>query len=105
MIHVLATLSVAPGRRDDLLALFTKLSPAVLAEEGCIEYGTAVDVDTPYVRQGLQEPVRNDVVVVVEKWASIAALEAHLAAPHMEAFRTETSEIVTQLSLQVLDPA
>lgn len=102
MIHVIAALSSAPGKRDELIAAFEKLAPEVHAEEGCIEYGTAVDVETPI---GAQEPLRGDVLMVVEKWESIAALEAHLAAPHMEKFRSDTADIVTGLSLQVLKPA
>lgn len=101
MIHVIAALTTTPGKRANLIAAFDKLRPEVLAEEGCIEYGTAVDVATPI---GAQEPLRDDVLMVVEKWESIAALEAHLAAPHMEQFRTNTADIVTGISLQVLEP-
>ncbi len=103
MIHVIAALSTAPGRRNDLLALFAKLSPTVHAEEGCMEYGTAIDRATPFGE--MQEPIRDDVVVVIEKWESMEALQAHLAAPHMVEFRSKTSEIVTGLKLQVLQPA
>jgi quinol monooxygenase YgiN len=43
-------------------------------------------------------------VVVVEKWASLAALEAHLAAPHMVAYRTAVKDYVVETDLQVLEP-
>jgi quinol monooxygenase YgiN len=101
VIHVIAALSTAPGKRDQLIAAFRQLAPQVHAEQGCIEYGTAVDVATPI---GVQEPLRDNVVVVVEKWESIAALESHLAAPHMEEFRASMSEVITNVSLQVLEP-
>ena len=101
MIHVIATLNTAPGKRDELIAAFNQLAPQVHAEQGCIEYGTAVDVATPI---GAQEPLRENVVMVVEKWESIAALEAHLAAPHMDEFRTSMSEVITGISLQILEP-
>lgn len=102
MIHVLAAISTAPGKRDQLLAAFKELAPKVHAEEGCIEYRTAVDVATPL---GAQVALRDNVVVVIEKWESILDLEAHLAAPHMEEFRKSMSDVITDISLQVLQPA
>ena len=101
MIHVIAALTTAPGKRDQLIAAFKELAPKVHAEAGCIEYGTAVDVATPI---GAQETLRDDVLMVVEKWESVAALEAHLAAPHMDEFRTAMSDVITNISLQVLAP-
>jgi quinol monooxygenase YgiN len=49
--------------------------------------------------------VRPDVVVVVEKWASLDHLKAHLTAPHMGEYRIRVKELVTGVSLQVLEPA
>ena len=46
MIHVLATLDLAPGTREAFLAEFRKIIPDVHAEAGCIEYGPAVDADS-----------------------------------------------------------
>lgn len=102
MIHVIATIRTAPGKRDALVSAFHQLAPEVHAEDGCIEYGTAVDVATPIAAQ---DPPRDNVVVVVEKWESIAALEAHLAAPHMEAFRAAHGDLIEDIALQILQPA
>ncbi|MBI1830559.1 MAG: antibiotic biosynthesis monooxygenase, partial [Planctomycetes bacterium] len=44
MIHVIATITVKPGKRDAFLAEFHRIVPAVHAEAGCIEYGPSVDV-------------------------------------------------------------
>lgn len=44
IIHVIATVTVHDGKRDDYLAIFHKLVPKVLAEQGCIEYGPTVDI-------------------------------------------------------------
>ena len=46
MIHVIATIEIAPGMRDDFLAAFAELVPDVRAEQGCIEYGPAIDLAT-----------------------------------------------------------
>jgi len=102
MIHVIATITVAPGRRDDFLAAFHELMPKVQAEDGCLEYGPAVDVETPISAQTFKG---HDVVTVIEKWESVAALQAHLDAPHMQEYREQVKELVTSLTLHVLEPA
>lgn len=102
MIHVIATIQVAPGTRDAFLEQFRAVMPHVLAEDGCIEYGPAVDVPTPLA---IQEAVRDDVVVVVEKWDSVDALVAHTRTPHMADYRTRVKDYVTSVALQVLRPA
>lgn len=101
MIYVLATIQVAPGKRAEFLAEFNKNVPNVLAEKGCIEYVPTIDFPTNIPAQG---PPRGDVVVVVEKWADIASLEAHLIAPHMISYRAKVKDLVQGVSLQVLQP-
>jgi quinol monooxygenase YgiN len=101
MVHVVATIEAAEGKRDAVLAEFRRIIPAVRAEDGCIEYGTAVDVASGHPAQ---LPLRPDVVTVVEKWASLDALRAHGQAPHMLDFRQRTSGLVKKVTLQVMDP-
>jgi quinol monooxygenase YgiN len=101
MIHVIATITVQPGTRARFLEHFHRLEPLVRAEDGCLEYGAAVDVPT---RIGGQAPLRPDVVFVVEKWSNVPALEAHLAAPHMSAYRTAVKDLVIGTELQILAP-
>jgi quinol monooxygenase YgiN len=100
MIHVIATIRTAEGRRNDFLTAFHDLVPQVRAEAGCIEYGPAIDVDTPIA----SKPVRTDVVMVMEKWESVTALQAHLAAPHMQQFRDRAKDFVQGVEIQVLAP-
>src|SRR3954453_9346801 len=101
MIHVLATITLEPGRRAAWLAEFKKLIPLVQAEDGCIEYGVGVDVATGIPAQG---PLADDEAVVVEKWASIDALKAHGVAPHMAAYRERVQGMVAGVKLRVLTP-
>jgi quinol monooxygenase YgiN len=101
MIHVLATIQIAPGRRDEFLAHFRRLLPDVQAESGCLEYGPAVDAATPIAAV---LPVRTDVVTVIEKWQSVPALESHLAAPHMVRFRETVQGMVTGVEIRVFEP-
>ena len=102
MVHVVATIEVHSGARTRFLGEFQQVVPAVRAEDGCLEYGAAVDVPTSLAAQ---PPVRDHVVVVVEKWRDLPALEAHLAAPHMTAYRARVKDLVAQTTLQVLAPA
>lgn len=101
MIHVIATVEVAAGQREAFLAEFRKVMPLVRAEQGCLDYGPAVDLASGAAAQG---PVRNDVVTIVERWESLDALEAHLQAPHMAEYRTRVKDLVRGVHLQVLEP-
>ncbi len=102
MIHVLATIKLHPGRRNDFLAEFRKIIADVRNEAGCIEYGPAIDLPTDLPAQ---DGVRPNVVVVIEKWESLDALKAHLVAPHMVAYRPKVKEFVVATELQVLESA
>lgn len=102
MIHVIATISTASGRRDDVLQAFRSLVPQVRAEEGCIEYGTAIDLENAIEGQPAARP---DIVTVIEKWQDSAALRQHLVAPHMLQFRDLVKGLVTAVEIRVLDPA
>ena len=102
MIHVIASISTAPGRRDDVLKLFSALIPKVLAEAGCIEYGTAVDLENAIDGQPAGRP---NMLMVIEKWQDPAALRAHLVAPHMLRFRENVKDFVTGVEIRVLKPA
>lgn len=101
MIHVIATIQTAAGQREAFLAAFGQLVPLVLAEAGCLEYGPATDLPTSIAAQ---PPVRNDAVVVIEKWESLAALEAHLVAPHVQRFRDNVKQLVLGTEILVLKP-
>lgn len=102
MIHVIATIRLAPGTRAAFLVEFHKLVPLVLAEDGCLAYGPTVDEPCGLA---VQELAGEDAVVVVEQWASPAALAAHAAAPHMADYRVRVKDYVRGVSLLVLKPA
>ena len=101
MIHVIATITLQPGTRAAFLTHMAWVTPLVRAEVGCIEYGAAVDTPTPLA---VQVPPRPDVVIVIEKWADVPALQTHLQAPHMTEYRTRVKDYVTGVTLQVLEP-
>ena len=102
MIHVIATIDLAPGTRDAFLTEFRKLIPDVKDEAGCIAYGPAIDAETDIPTQAR---VGADKIVIVEQWESVAALKAHAVAPHMQAYRVRVKEFVKGMELRVLSPA
>jgi quinol monooxygenase YgiN len=102
MIHVIATVRAKPDMRDALLEHFHRLVPQVRAEQGCLEYGPAVDLPTDLPAQG---PVDGDVMIVLERWESLEALKAHLVAPHMLSYRQAVADLVDGVSLKILQPA
>ncbi len=102
MIHVLALITTKPGLRGEVLRLFRANVPAVLAEQGCIEYSPALD--TADAGQ-IQTPLGPDTFAVIEKWASLDALRAHGNAPHMLAYGAETKQHVISRVIHVLSPA
>jgi quinol monooxygenase YgiN len=99
MIHVLAFVTAKPGQRVALLEAFHENIPAVHAEDGCIEYRPVIDAPE---FGGFQTPLGPDTFVVVEKWASDAALRAHAAAPHMAAYGARTRAMIASRVIHVL---
>lgn len=100
MIHVIATIELVEGKRDAFLDEFRRIIKIVRDEDGCIEYGPVIDEATE-----VSEAPRPNVVTVVEKWASVPALEAHLKAPHMDKYRSMVRDMVAGIKIQVLKPA
>ncbi|MEZ6124028.1 MAG: putative quinol monooxygenase [Planctomycetaceae bacterium] len=99
MIIVIATIQLHPGQREAFLTEFRRIVPQVLAEDGCIEYGPTIDVETDLPNQNRDA----DRVTIVEKWASVDHLKAHLVAPHMETYRPKVRTMVMSSELRVLE--
>jgi quinol monooxygenase YgiN len=99
MLHVLAFITTKPGMRDAVLQEFRANMQAVHAEEGCIEYVPVIGYPTfgPF-----QTELGPDTFVVVEKWASPEALNAHAAAPHMKTYAAKTGDMIERRVIHVL---
>jgi quinol monooxygenase YgiN len=52
----------------------------------------------------VQNPPRENVVVIVERWESLDHLKAHLVAPHMKPYRAAVKDIVKGMQVQILEP-
>jgi len=102
MIHVIAIITAKPGQRAAILEAFRANMPAVHAEQGCIEYGPAIDAEG---MGSFQTPFGPDTFVVVEKWESTEALKAHAAAPHIAAYAAKVKDLIAGRVIHVLQPA
>ena len=101
-VHVVAVVTAKPGKRAELLEIFQTNVPKVHAEEGCIEYVATVDAEGA---GAIQTPIGADTFVVVEKWASMDALKAHAAAPHMKEYAGKVKEMLESRVIHVLEQA
>ena len=99
MIHIVAILTAKPGQRAALLTRFKAALPAVLAEDGCLEYAPVIDLESSAAKYG------EDSFVVIEKWESNDALKAHAGAPHMAAYAAKTREMIASRVIHILSPA
>ena len=75
MIIILGTVRLPAENMDAARPVMAAMARASRAEDGCMAYAYAEDVFEP----GL--------IRVSEVWRDRAALEAHLKAPHMDAWR------------------
>lgn len=98
MITVLASIGVLPEYRDQFIDMFNSNINHVRSEEGCIEYYLTIDVSSGI---DIQKEAENE-LTVIEKWQNLDALHTHLNAPHMLRFQEKVQNMVTAISLKVL---
>ncbi|WP_423211889.1 putative quinol monooxygenase [Paracoccus yeei] len=72
MYTIIGTLTARPETREELASLLMALVAPTRAEAGCINYDFHVDAADPCV------------FVFYENWTDRAALDAHLAMPHLQ---------------------
>lgn len=102
MVHVLAVITTKPGMREKMLEIFNANVPAVHAEDGCIEYGATIDHENA---GDVQTRYGDDTFVVVEKWASLDALKAHMKAPHMAAYGQKVKDMQAGRKIYIMSNA
>ncbi|ABF63928.1 putative quinol monooxygenase [Ruegeria sp. TM1040] len=90
-VLVIAELKTAYERRDTLLEFVQTLAAHSRAEPGCLSYRPMLDVD------------QAGTIVIVEKWQSAAALEAHGQTAHMADFKAELGGV--EVSIETFDIA
>ncbi len=102
MVHVIAVITTKPGLRAEVLEAFNANVPLVHAEDGCIEYGATIDRENA---GEFQTKFGEDTFVVVEKWTSLDALKAHIAAPHMATYGAKVKDMLADRVIHVMSSA
>jgi quinol monooxygenase YgiN len=82
LLTVVATMRALPGKEQELRELLESLVAPTRAETGCVAYA---------MHQGTQDPAA---FVFVEYWTGQDALDAHLAAPHLQAALPRIPELL-----------
>ena len=101
MLNVIVTMLVKEGRMQEFLEVCRKLRPLVLQEEGCLAYDYHREIPSPL---GIQEPIDPNRVTLVERWASVEALQAHMETPHMKEAGPKMRELRAGVVARVLEP-
>jgi quinol monooxygenase YgiN len=70
-VIVIARVRPRAGTRGEFLTLLTEVEAASRTDDGCVNYGYYESITDP------------GALVAVEEWRDQAALEAHLAQPHV----------------------
>ena len=81
-VTMIAVLVAAPGRREELRAALTGRVPPTRQEPGCRDYRLFERVETPGTFQ------------MHEQFDDEAALEAHRATPHFQAFAKRAPDLL-----------
>ena len=84
MYTIIGTVTARPDTREELeTLLMTQVAPT-RAELGCINYDFHVDAANPCV------------FVFYENWTSRAALDAHLAMPHLQPLFSQLGRLLAR---------
>lgn len=94
-VSLVVMIEVIPGQRDAQLDLYRKLKPLVDAEPGCLQYTLFSDA------------ADENRFVLLEKWATQSALDAHDVTAHMIAadalsptFRAGPARVIKMTAIQ-----
>jgi quinol monooxygenase YgiN len=103
MLTVIAEIRTRPGQhhRQAVLDAFAKIIPTVLEEEGCYGYAPLIDHNAQVAFQ----TTAPDSIFMVEKWESVAHLEAHLSTPHMKNHSAAVKDDVLDIHIHILEDA
>lgn len=92
-VTVVVLAQARPGRGDEAERAFREVTTPTHAEEGCLLYA---------LHRVAADPDR---LVLVERWSSRAALDAHLASPHLIGFREGSAPVwAAPMEILIVDP-
>lgn len=82
MYTIIGTVTARPEMREELASVLQALVAPTRAEAGCINYDFHVDAADPCV------------FVFYENWTDRAALDAHLAMPHLQPLLSQLDRLL-----------
>ncbi|MEO6510889.1 MAG: putative quinol monooxygenase [Nocardioides sp.] len=92
-LQVVATIPAKPEAADAIRAALKELVAATLAEDGCLAYDLFESASAP------------GTFVTVERWTDQAALDAHMAMPHVAAaFAAADGALSGDVAIHPLQP-
>lgn len=86
-ITVFAHIVAAQGQSEAVLAILKQLVIDTHTEAGCIKYTLHRSLDD------------ETIFWMHETWQSQAALDAHMASPHFQAFVAKTTELISRADI------
>ncbi len=92
MVHLVVSVRVKEGKLKEYVDLLKGVAATVRQEKGCIQYVPTVDLEAGALPQSLDK----NMVVLLEKWESMEALQNHLATPHMAAYFKKEKPLLAQ---------
>lgn len=94
-VNLIVMIEVIPGKRDIQLMAYEKLKPLVLAEPGCLQY------------ELFSDSTDENKFILIEKWVSQEALDAHDQTEHMVAadarnptFRAKSATVIKMTAIK-----
>ena len=92
MIFVISTMKVKSGFDSIICAAAAACRVETLKESSCLGYD---------LHQSLSDP---ETYVFVERWQTREGLDAHLATPHLLAWRAAAGEFVLSRRIEIIHP-
>ncbi len=93
MIYVIATLTIKPDTRADILAAAGPCIEGTRNEAGCLSYD---------LNQSLTD---ENTLVFIERWKSREDLNQHFKQPHMVEWREKAAQYIEGRNIEIIDPA
>jgi quinol monooxygenase YgiN len=93
MIYVVATMTIKPEKREEVLAAARVVVAETQNEKGCQSYDMHVSVTDP------------NKLVFVERWDDRACLTSHMSMPHFKEWRKVANEAIVSRKVEIVSPA
>lgn len=90
-LSIIATIVAHPEHRETVRQALTAMLAPTRAEIGCQQYDLHIDQADP------------NRMVMIERWTDAAALDAHVATPHMAQLKAIIGDKTSGIDIQRLD--